>query len=192
LGPFLAKSFATSVSPWVIPLEALAPFRAPAFLRPAEDPQPLPYLTGKFNGSSGGMNIELDVYLASEQMRAQQLDPIRLSRSTFAEMYWTAAQMLTHHASNGCNLQPGDLIASGTVSGPSRGARGCLLELTWNGEYGRPVPGNQRTPLELPTGEKRTFLADGDEIILRGYCEREGFRRIGFGECRGVISPARS
>ena len=192
LGPFLAKNFATSVSPWVVSMEALAPFRGPAFQRPTTDPQPLPYLTAKNNETSGGIVIELEVLLASEKMRTQRLEPIRMSCSTFANMYWTAAQMLTHHASNGCNLQPGDLIGSGTVSGPERTSRGCMLELTWNGEYGKPVPGNQRTPLELPTGEKRTFLVDGDEITFRGSCQREGFRRIGFGECRGVILPAKS
>jgi fumarylacetoacetase len=105
-------------------------------------------------------------------------------------MYWTMAQLLTHHASNGCNLQPGDLLASGTVSGPQRDARGCLLELTWDGEASKPVPSTQRTPLELPTGERRTFLQDGDEVIFRGWCEKPGFRRIGLGECRGRIEPA--
>ena len=142
------------------------------------------------------IDITLEVYLQSEQMRARGLSPIRLSRGSFKDMYWTIGQMLTHHASNGCLMQPGDLLASGTVSGPTRGARGCLLELTWDGDpfADKPVivPGSQRTPIELPTGETRKFLADGDEIIIKGYCEREGFRRIGFGECRGTIAPARS
>jgi fumarylacetoacetase len=123
-------------------------------------------------------------------MREQGMEPVRLSRGSFKNMYWTIAQMLTHHSSSGCNMQTGDLLGSGTVSGPTREARGCLLELTWDGDKDNPVPGTQRTPIKLPTGEERKFLADGDEVILRGYCEREGYRRIGFGECRGVIEPA--
>lgn len=191
LGPFLAKNFASSISPWVVTLEALAPFRCASYQRSAEDPQPLPYLTDSNDRRAGGFEIQLEVYLASRQMREQGLEPIRISRGSFAQMYWTPAQMLTHHASNGCNLQSGDLIGSGTVSGPARESRGCLLELTWNGEFGKPVPGNQRTPLELPTGEKRIYLADGDEVIFRGWCERSGARRIGLGECRGQIESAR-
>jgi len=195
LGPFLAKSFATTVSPYIVTMEALAPFRTPAYERPAGDPQPLPYLTSEANTSAGGVDLTLEVYLQSAQMRQRSMDPIRLSRGSFKDMYWTIAQMLTHHASNGCNLQPGDLMASGTVSGPAREARGCLLELTWDGDpFANPptiVPGTQRTSIELPTGEMRKFLEDGDEVIIKGYCEREGFRRIGFGECRGRILPAR-
>jgi fumarylacetoacetase len=195
LGPFLAKSFATTVSPYIVTMEALAPFRTPAYERPAGDPQPLPYLTSEANTSAGGVDLTLEVYLQSAQMRSKSMDPIRLSRGSFKDMYWTIAQMLTHHASNGCNLQPGDLMASGTVSGPTREARGCLLELTWDGDpFANPpkvVPGTQRTPIELPTGETRKFLEDGDEVIIKGYCEREGFRRIGFGECWGAVSPAR-
>ncbi len=195
LGPFLAKSFATTVSPYIVTMEALAPFRTPAFERPAGDPQPLEYLQSDANRASGGIDLTLEVYLASEQMRSRGMSPIRLSKGGFKDMYWTIGQMLTHHTSNGCNLQPGDLLASGTVSGPTRGERGCLLELTWDGDpFANPpsvVPGTQRTPIELPTGETRKFLADGDEVILKGYCEREGFRRIGFGECRGVVKPAR-
>lgn len=190
LGPFLAKNFASSVSPWVVTLEALAPFRCASYQRPADDPQPLPYLTDPHDRAAGGFEIQLEVYLSSRQMREQGHEPIRISRGSFAQMYWTPAQMLTHHASNGCNLQSGDLIGSGTVSGPTRESRGCLLELTWNGEYGKPVPGNQRTPLELPTGEKRVYLADGDEVTFRGYCEARGARRIGLGECRGQIEAA--
>lgn len=190
LGPFLAKNFASSISPWVVTMEALAPFRCEAFARPAGDPQPLPYLSDSENRQRGGIDVQLEVWLISRQMREQQLPAIRLSRGTFAHMYWTAAQLLTHHASNGCNLRSGDLLGSGTVSGPTRESRGCLLELTWNGEYGHPLPGNQRTPLVLPSGEQRVYLADGDEIVFRGWCERPGTRRIGFGECRGLIQGA--
>ncbi|MDX9910241.1 MAG: fumarylacetoacetase [Phycisphaerales bacterium] len=196
LGPFLAKNFATTISPYIVTMEALAPFRCPAFTRDPADPRPLPYLSNENNERAGGFDITLEVYLASEQMRTRGMSPIRLSRGGFKDMYWTLAQMLTHHASNGCNMQPGDLIASGTVSGRTRDARGCMLELTWNGDpFANPpvkAPGTSRTPIELPTGEKRVFLADGDEVIIRGYCEREGFRRIGFGECRGIIQPARA
>lgn len=196
LGPFLAKSFATTVSPYIVTMEALAPFRVPAFQRDAGDPTPLPYLTSEANSAAGGFDITLEVYLASEQMRQKKMEPMRISRGNFKDMYWTLAQMLTHHASNGCNMQPGDLLASGTVSGKTKGSRGCLLELTWNGDaFANPpklVPGTDRTPITLPTGEERKFLADGDEVILKGYCQREGFRRIGFGECRGIITPART
>jgi fumarylacetoacetase len=147
----------------------------------------LPYLDDPANQSLGGIQLDLEVYLQSAQMQEQSLPPVRLTAVSFANMYWTLAQMLTHHASNGCNLRPGDLIASGTVSGPTRESRGCLLELTWDGEYGRPVPGAQRTALTLPSGEQRLFLADGDEITLRGRCQRAGFRTIGLGLCRGRI-----
>lgn len=201
LGPFLAKSFATTISPYIVTMEALAPFRCPAFERPSADPHPLPYLDAVGNREHGGIDITVEAWLDSAQMRTRGLSPVRLSRGSFKHMYWTIAQMLTHHASNGCNLQPGDLMASGTVSGPTRASRGCLLELTWDGDPwgthpasgGQPrvVPGSKRTPIELPTGEQRVFLADGDEVILRAYCEREGYRRIGFGECRGVVTPAR-
>ena len=196
LGPFLAKSFATTVSPYIVTMEALAPFRTPAFKRDAGDPSPLPYLTSEGNSAAGGFDITLEVYLASEQMRSKNMDPVKLSTGNFKDMYWTLAQMLTHHSSNGCNMQPGDLLASGTVSGKTRDSRGCLLELTWNGDaFANPaklVPGTDRTPITLPTGEERKFLADGDEVIIKGYCEREGYRRIGFGECRGIVTPARS
>jgi fumarylacetoacetase len=180
LGPFLAKNFATTISPWIVTLEALAPFRSPAFTRSADDPQPLPYLDSGIDRDHGGIDLTLEVYLASQQMRDQGCPPVRLSRSNFTSMYWTIAQMLTHHASGGCNLRPGDLLASGTVSGETKDARGCLLELTWRGAE----------PIELPTGESRKFLQDGDEVIMRGYCERAGTARIGFGESRGVVLPA--
>ena len=190
LGPFLAKSFATSISPWIITMEALAPFRCPQFQRPEGDPQPLDYLDSEFNRKSGGVLINMEVLLASEKMRNENVAPHKLSGTSFTNMYWTIAQMLTHHASNGCNIKAGDLMASGTVSGPGRDERGCLLELTWNGDAQNPLPGSDRTPLQLPTGEERKFLADGDEVIFRGYCETESHRRIGFGECRGVVLPA--
>lgn len=180
LGPFLAKSFATTISPWVVTMEALEPFRSPAFTRPDSDPQPLVYLDDPVDRERGGIDLTVEVWLASEKMRKQNVAPVRLSRGSFLDMYWTVAQMLAHHASNGCNLRPGDLMASGTVSGKEKDSRGCLLEVTWRGTE----------PIALPAGESRTFLADGDEVILKGYCERPGARRIGFGECRGVVLPA--
>jgi fumarylacetoacetase len=180
LGPFLSKSFATTISPWIVTMEALAPFRTSVFARPADDPQPLAYLDSPENRACGGFDIKLEVLLATEQMRAQGHAPQRLSGSNTKDLYWTFAQMLTHHTSNGCNLRPGDLLASGTVSGPTKDSQGSLIELTARGAE----------PIQLSGGEERRFLQDGDEVILRGYCEREGFRRIGFGECRGVIMPA--
>lgn len=193
LGPFLSKSFATTISPYIVTMEALAPFRCPAMERPAGDPRPLAYLDSERDRASGGIDVTLEVYLQSDEMRRRGMSPMRLSRGSFRDMYWTVAQMVAHHTSNGCNLQPGDLLASGTVSGPTRDSRGCLLELTWDGDpWSDPpkiVPTTQRTPIRLPTGEERRFLADGDEVILKGYCEREGFRRIGLGECRGRIVP---
>ncbi|MFK7884924.1 MAG: fumarylacetoacetate hydrolase family protein, partial [Phycisphaerales bacterium] len=196
LGPFLAKNFASTVSPYIVTMEALAPFRAPAQERAAGDPQPLPYMDSDANRAHGNFDITLEVHLSSAKMREQGMDPIRLSRGNFKDMYWTLAQMVTHHSVNGCNMQPGDLLGSGTVSGPTRDSRGAMIELTWDGDpFSEPpvlVPGTQRTPIKLPTGEERKFLADGDEVILKGYCEREGFRRIGFGECRGIVTPARS
>lgn len=191
LGPFLAKSFATTVSPWVVTLEALAPFRCPAFRRPSGDPVPLPYLCDPQNESSGGFDVNLVVLLSSEQMREKGIPPMQLSQGNLRDMYWTFAQMLAHHSSNGCNMQTGDLLASGTVSGPERKSRGCLMELTWDGDATNPLPGSSRTPIVLPTGEQRRFLADGDEVIFRGYCQTGPFRRIGFGECRGEVLPAR-
>ena len=180
LGPFLAKSFATSISPWIVTTEALAPFRVPAFEREAADPQPLAYLDSPQNREHGGFDIKLEVLIATEQMRRKNIAPHRLCASNTKDLYWTFAQMLTHHSSNGCNLRSGDLLASGTVSGATKDSQGSLIELTERGTQ----------PITLPTGEVRRFLEDGDEIILRGYCEREGFRRIGFGECRGLILPA--
>ncbi len=195
LGPFLAKNFATTISPYIVTMEALAPFRIPAYERPATDPRPLPYLTSDANTARGGFDITLEVHLQSAEMAKRSMAPVRLSKGNFRHMYWTFAQMVAHHTVNGCNLQPGDLLASGTISGPTRDSRGSMIELTWDGDpFANPpklVPGTQRTPIELPTGEKRTFLADGDTVIMKAYCEREGFRRIGFGECRGTVLPAR-
>lgn len=179
LGPFLSKSFATSISPWVVTLDAVEPFRCAAYARPDEDPQPLPHLTDGPDQARGGIDLQLEVFLQTEKMRADGHDAVRLTRGNFDQMYWTIAQMLTHHASNGCNLRPGDLMASGTVSGPDKGARGCLLELTWRGAE----------PLELPDGEQRRFLEDGDELTIRGRCEREGAASIGFGACTGMVLP---
>ena len=176
LGPFMAKNFATSVSPWVVTLDALAPYRVPAFQRAAGDPSPLPYLDSAANRKQGGVDVTVEVLLSTARMRSEGLPPHRLSRGTMADLYWTPAQMLAHHTSNGCNLRPGDLFASGTISGPGKDSRGCLLELTWRGAE----------PVTLPTGETRKFLEDGDEVIMRGFCEGSG-SRLGFGECRGVI-----
>ncbi|MDH4069336.1 MAG: fumarylacetoacetase [Ignavibacteria bacterium] len=180
LGPFLAKNFATTISPWLVTLEALEPFRAPAFQRPAGDPDPLPYLSSTGERETGGIDITLEALISSQRMREEKRPGHRVSRGNFKEMYWTVGQMLAHHASNGCHMRPGDLLGSGTVSGPEKDQRGCLLELTWRG----------KEPITLPTGETRKFLEDGDEVTLRGRCERNGCRRIGFGECSGVILPA--
>ena len=184
LGPFLAKNFATTVSPWIVPFDALAPFRVAGPSRSAGDPEPLAYL--KPANPLGGFDVTLEVLLASRAMREGGVAPVRLSRGQFRDMFWTVGQMIAHHTSNGCNLTAGDLLASGTISGPTADSRGCLLELTWagHGADGKPLP---RQPVSLPTGEQRTFLEDGDEVIFRAWAEREGFRRVGFGECRGVI-----
>ena len=181
LGPFLGKSFATTISPWVVTLDALEPYRVPAAPRPEADPKPLPYLWWERDQERGGFDINLEVWLATAKMRAAGEAPVRLSRGNMRDLYWTPAQMVTHHASNGCNLRPGDLLATGTVSGATPESVGSLLERTKRGAE----------PLVLPNGESRRFLEDGDEVILKGWCEREGYARIGFGECRGVVRPAR-
>jgi fumarylacetoacetase len=178
LGPFLAKNFATSVSPWVVTLDALEPYRIPAYERGADDPRPLPYLSSDADTASGGIDITLEVLLSSEQMRGANVAPVRVSIGSFAEMYWTIAQLVTHHTVNGCNLSPGDLLASGTVSGPTKESRGSLLERAWRGTE----------PLALPTGETRAFLQDGDEVNMRGWCTRPDRARIGFGEVRGRVT----
>ena len=179
LGPFLSKSFATTLSPWIVTLEALAPFRSP-FVRPAGDPAPLPYLDSAGNAAQGGFDIELEVCLQTAAMREAGAPHQRLMQSNYRDAYWTAAQMLTHHSANGCNLQPGDLLGSGTQSGPLPGQGGSLLELTQGGKQA----------LRLANGETRTFLEDGDSVMLRGRCRRDGFRSIGFGPCEGQILPA--
>lgn len=185
LGPFLAKNFASTISPFVVTAEALAPFRIPAFKRPEGDPKPLGYLYDEGDQARGGFDITLEVLLLTAEMEKRGQAPHQLCRSNgFRDMYWTFAQLIAHHTSGGCNLQPGDLLGSGTVSGLGPTERGCLLEATWDG------PGKPRKPILLASGETRTFLADGDTVIMRAFCERPGFRRIGFGECRGTITPA--
>ena len=178
LGPFLAKNFATTISPWVVSMEALAPYRVAAATRPEGDPAPLAYLTST-ESTRGGIDVTLEVFLQSERMRMGGIKPVRLSQGNLRDLYWTPAQLLTHHASSGCNLRPGDLLATGTISGREQGSEGCLLEMKHRGEG-----------LKLPTGETRTFLEDGDEVTFRGYCLAPGLPRIGFGKCIGRIMPA--
>ena len=180
LGPFLAKNFATTVSAWVVPAAALLPYRAPAFMRAAGDPAPLPHLSDPDDQRDGAIDITLETHLLTKKMRQAGGVPLKLSSASFAKTYWTVAQMIAHHTSNGCNLLTGDLLGSGTVSGPDEANWGSLLELTYGG--GR--------PLQLPNGESRRFLEDDDEIILRGHCSRKGAARIGFGECRGTVLAA--
>lgn len=179
LGPFLSKNFATTVSPWLVTMEALAPFRSP-FERDASDPQPLPYLDSAANRDSGALDVQLEVWLQTAAMRASGGAGLCLSRSNMRDAYWTLAQLVAHHTVNGCNLRAGDLLGTGTLSGPGPGQGGSLLELTHGG----------KSPLTLPNGETRTFLQDGDCVVLRGCCERPGARRIGFGECRGTVLAA--
>ncbi|MCU0623082.1 MAG: fumarylacetoacetase [Gemmatimonadaceae bacterium] len=181
LGPFLAKNFATTISPWVVTLEALAPFRGAPAPRAADDPSPLAYLHDPHDQAHGMPAVMLEVALSTAAMRERGEAPHRVSQVRFDRaMYWTPAQLLTHHASGGCPMAPGDLLASGTVSGPAVDERGCLLERTWRG----------RDPLPLPDGEVRRFLVDGDEVVIRGWAEVDGAVRIGFGACRGVVRPA--
>jgi fumarylacetoacetase len=178
LGPFLAKNFLTSVSAWVVSPQALAPFRKAMPPRPAGDPAPLPYLADADDQAGGGLAIQLEVTLTTERMRTEGAAPHVLSRgSADAAMYWSAAQIVTHHSANGCNLQPGDLIGTGTLSTESDGGLGSLLEISQGG----------KRPVELSTGETRTFLENGDEITLRAWCEGQGAVRIGFGECVGRV-----
>lgn len=181
LGPFLGKNFCTTVSPWLVGMEALAPFRVP-FTRPAADPQPLAYLDGRANREHGGVDVQLEVRLDTPRHHARGLEPSRIAATSFRHQYWTPAQMLAQHTVGGCNLQPGDLLGTGTVSGPTPQEAGAIVELSKGG----------REPLALQgTGEQRTFLEDGDTVILRGWCEAPGRARIGFGECRGTVFPAR-
>jgi fumarylacetoacetase len=180
LGPFLAKNFATTVSPFVVTTAALAPYRTRAFPRPAGDPAPLPHLTARADQEAGGLDIVMEAFVLTTKMRSAGAPPFRLSRGSFADVYWTVAQMIAHHTSGGCNLEVGDLMGSGTVSGPARESWASLLELTQRG----------KEPIALADGETRGYLADGDEVIFRGHCTKNGFARIGFGECRAVITPA--
>ncbi|KQT13190.1 fumarylacetoacetase [Ramlibacter sp. Leaf400] len=182
LGPFLSKNFASTISPWMVTLEALEPFRKP-WSRPEGDPRPLPYLDSQANSQRGAFDIGLEVWLQTARMEQAGHAGDCISRSNFAQAaYWTVAQLVAHHTVNGCSLSAGDLFGSGTLSGPRPEQAGSLLELTSGGKQ----------PLQLSNGEKRTYLQDGDSIILKGFCERPGFRRIGFGECRGKVLPARA
>jgi fumarylacetoacetase len=180
LGPFLGKSFATTISPWMVTMEALAPFRSPRRARGEGLAEPLPYLDDPGDRERGGVAVTVEVRLRSQRMEVEGIPAMVVSVGSASDLFWTLGQMLAHHTSNGCNLRPGDLLATGTISGPAPENRGCLLERTWRGTE----------PLELPTGESRRFLEDGDEVIIRGWCEREGRIRIGFGECRGVVEGA--
>jgi len=177
LGPFLSKNFASTISPWMVTMEALAPFRT-AFGRPAGDPEPLEYLDSPRNREEGAFSITLEVLLQTERMRIESVPAVRLSKTNMATAaYWTPAQLVAHHTVNGCNLRPGDLMGSGTLSGPTRSEAGSLMELTTGGKL----------PIELPNGEKRSFLEDNDTLILRGWCEAPGAARIGLGEARGTV-----
>jgi fumarylacetoacetase len=180
LGPFQAKSFSTSISPWVITEAAMRPFRGAMFARPPGDPEAPLHLASRHESESGGLDLKLRALLLTQSMREARQAPVRITNSNLKHLYWTFGQMVTHHASNGCNLQPGDLIGSGTASGPSEESRACLAEINSRGSL----------PLTLPNGETRLWLEDGDEVILRARAEREGFTSIGFGECRGVIAPS--
>jgi fumarylacetoacetase len=180
LGPFLGKNFCTSISPWVVTPEALEPFRVAQPARPAEDPQPLPYLLGQSDQATGALDIELEVFLWSQALQAKGLPPHRLATSNARHLYWTVAQLLAHHSCGGCNLRPGDLLGTGTISSEAQDGLGSLLEISAGG----------RTTVKLASGETRRFLEDGDTVIMRARCRREGFATIGFGECRGTITPA--
>jgi fumarylacetoacetase len=180
LGPFLGKSFATSVSPWVTPIAALESFRVAPVVREKGDPQPLPYLLDAADQRNGAFDIEVEVLLSTEASRAAGLEPMPISRGSTRELFWTAAQMVAHHTSNGCNLRPGDLLATGTISGLERESAGCLLELTRNGAEA----------ISLPNGKQRAWLQDGDEVTLRARCEREGLSTVVLGECVARIHPA--
>ena len=181
LGPFLAKSFATSISPWITPMAALEPYLVPMHPRPADDPKPLKYLASRAKEATQIPNIKLEVSITTETMRANNLPPFNLSQSSLRDLYWSPAQLIAHHTSNGCNLQTGDLLATGTISGPASSSAGCLLELTSNGAQ----------PIKLPTGEVRSFLGDSDEIILRAHAKAPGHPLLELGECRAAILPAR-
>ncbi len=179
LGPFLGKSFSTTISPWVVTAEALAPFRLPAFERPAGNPPPMSHLHDATDQAAGGLDIAVEVLIETARMRQDGAAPVRLSLGNARDVYWTVAQMVAHHTSNGCNLNPGDLCATGTLSGKDKSSFGSILELAWRGTQ----------PIALPNGETRRFVEDGDAIILRARCARPGAVSIGFGECRGVVEP---
>ncbi|HVB33563.1 MAG TPA: fumarylacetoacetase [Patescibacteria group bacterium] len=176
LGPFLSKSASTTISPWVVTAEALAPFHVPVYGRPAGCSALLPYLFSKTDQAEGAMDINLEAFLLTPRMREKNEPPARVTKTNFRHAYWTFAQMVAHHTSNGCNLQPGDLLGSGTVSGPTDESAACLAE--------------HAKPFALPNGEMRHFLEDGDEVVFRGRARREGYVSIGLGECRGRITPA--
>jgi fumarylacetoacetase len=180
LGPFLGKNFCTTVSPWIVTMEALAPYRVP-FAHPADEPQPLPYLSSADNSARGGVDVQLEVQLETGTHRQRGINPDRLSATSFRHQYWTIAQMLTQHTVGGCNLQPGDLLGTGTISGPTPSEAGAIVELSMGGTKDVPLPG---------IGAQRRFLEDGDTVILRGWCEKPGAARIGFGESRGEVLPA--
>jgi fumarylacetoacetase len=180
LGPFLAKSFASTISPWIVTMEALAPYRS-NFTRPETDPQPLPHLSSEQNTQNGGLDIDLSCFIQTQAMLENKQQMAQLSKSNFKYSYWTPAQLITHHASNGCAMRSGDLLGSGTQSGPTYEEAGSLLELSKGG----------KTPIDLPNGEKRTFLEDGDSIIMRASCSKEGAVRIGFGEVVATVLPAK-
>ncbi len=179
LGPFLAKNFASTISPWIVTLEALAPYRAP-FERDPADPQPMPYLSSDQNTIAGGINIELEVAISTRKSRAARHEPHRLARSNFRHAYWSIAQLIAHHTVNGCNLRPGDLLGTGTLSGPAPGQEGSLLEATRGGKQ----------CVALPWGEDRCFLEDYDRVIMHAYCQKDGHPSIGFGDCAATILPA--
>ncbi|WP_324696530.1 fumarylacetoacetase [Novosphingobium sp. RL4] len=180
LGPFLAKNFITTVSPWIVTMEALAPFRIAQPPRPEGDPSPLPYLWNREDQDEGALSLDLEVSLSTAKMRADGVPAHRLSRGPASNMYWTIAQMVTHHASNGCEMNPGDLLGTGTISGPEDGSQGSLMEITRSG----------REKVTLATGETRTFLEDGDELALSGRFVADGAVSIGFGPCSGIVQPA--
>ncbi|MGH7248435.1 MAG: fumarylacetoacetate hydrolase family protein, partial [Pseudomonadota bacterium] len=178
LGPFLGKNFGSTVSPWIVTAEALAPFRVAQPARPAGDPRPLPHLWDEADQRAGAYDIALEAYLTTEVMRANGLAPHRMSASNTTDLYWTLAQLVAHHTSGGCNLGAGDLFGTGTISGPTREGWGSLMELSEDGTR----------PTTLASGETRTFLEDGDEAIFRAHCRKTGFVSIGFGECRARIA----
>ena len=180
LGPFLAKNFASTVSPWIVTTEALAPYRT-SWTRDENDPQPMDYLESKANRDQGAFDIQMDVRIQTQKMRSEGHNPTRVSTSSFKHSYWTVAQMVTHHTVNGCNFMPGDMLGSGTQSGPTHEEAGSLLELSRGG----------KEKITLSNGEQRSFLEDGDNVIMRGWCEKEGYARIGFGSVESTVLPAK-